>query len=108
MSNIAATLLSRAVDVLRRNDGSLLLGYEEELTGARDAARIIGLPISIFGGLVLAVLKVPRIALTAGGREAPIVTWHDGLYYDVEGHSYREKDLEWVLLDSPDPSVLTR
>lgn len=103
MSNIAATLLSRAVDVLRRNDGSLLLGYEEELQGAREAARIIGLPISIFDGLVLAVLKVPRMALTATGREAPIVTWHDGLYYDVSGRSYREKDLEWVLLDSPPP-----
>lgn len=90
-----ALLLSRAIEAFRRADGSMLLAYEKEIPNAREAAKMIGLPIAIFDGMVLAVLKVPKIALTASGREAKIVTWHDGVYYDTEGIAHREKDLEW-------------
>lgn len=89
-------LLSRAMEAFRRADGSMLLAYEKEIPNAREAARLIGLPIAIFDGMILAVLKVPRIALTASGREAKIVTWHDGVYYDTSGVPHREKDLEWA------------
>lgn len=91
-----ALLLSRAMEAFRRADGSLLLGYAKEIPNAREAARLVGLPIAIFDGLVLAVLKIPRLALTASGREVKIITWHDGLYYDRAGNPHREKDLEWV------------
>jgi len=95
MSNSSAILLSKAMEAFRRADGSMLLAYEKEVPNAREAARMIGLPVAIFDGMVLAVLKVPRLALTASGREARIVTWHDGVYYDTEGIAHREKDLEW-------------
>ncbi|MEK9736247.1 MAG: hypothetical protein VW239_02870 [Candidatus Nanopelagicales bacterium] len=84
------------MEAFRRQDGSLLLGYEREFPNVRDAAHLIGLPISVFDGLVLAVLKVPRDALTASGKVAKIVTWHDGVYYDKHGLAYKEKDLEWI------------
>ena len=97
--NSKALLLARAMEAYRRADGSMLLGYEKEIPNAREAARLIGLPISIFDGLVLAVLKVPRLALSSAGREVRIVTWHDGVYYDKDGKPYREKDLEWMTDD---------
>lgn len=92
----ASLLLQRAAEALQRKDGSMLLGYDSEFPSTvREAAYMMGLTVSVFDGMVLATLRVPRKARTARGDDVAIVTWHDGWYYDREGRAFRDKDLEW-------------
>lgn len=97
MNPTARLLVARSVEILRRKDGEMLLGYENEFgSGVREVARSIGMPIRIMDGLVLAVLKIPKRALSAEGQDVAIITWHDGLYYDKNGKAWRDKDLHWT------------
>lgn len=74
----------------------MVVGRVADFPGVREWARLMDIPIGVFGGMVLLRLKAPRRAVNAEGREVGIVSWFDGVYYGITGDEYSANELAWV------------
>lgn len=76
--------------------GDMYVGMEEDFPGARDWARMMEIPVGVFGGRVLLKLRTPRRAINDEGDPVAIVSHYAGVYYDLQGRRYTINQLAWV------------
>lgn len=88
-------LIERAREAIDRGD--MYVGHITEFGGDLYLmARLMEIPVGVFGDKVLLKLRKPRVGVNRNGQEVKIVSRHDGVYYDLVGNTYREKDLAWT------------
>lgn len=88
-------LIERAREAIDRGD--MYVGHISEFQGdLYTLARLMEIPVGVFGDKVLLKLRIPRMGFNRNGNEVKIVSKHDGLYYSLGGDTYREKDLAWT------------
>ena len=79
---------------LERED--MYVGMEADFPGAREWARLMEIPVGVFGGRILLKLRSPRRAVNSDGEQVAIVSHYAGTYYSSGGHQYTINQLAWI------------